>query len=347
MRKLASIEKIKDIQPIENADKIELAFVKGWQVVVKKNEFNIGDFVVYFEIDSWIPTELAPFLTKPGNEPKEYFGIKGEKLKTVRMRNKISQGLILPINIAKQYNCYDIQEGKDLTEILRIQKWEEPEPIKIAGNILGKFPYFIPKTDAERIQNINLDNFRFKKLYITEKVDGTSATFYLKDDHFGVCSRKLELKEDDSNIYWKIAKKYDIENKMRELSAKVSSDEQSFNFAIQGEIIGEGIQKNRLHIKGQEFRLFNIYFINRDENSIPEDLFRISEIFNIPTVPILDKSFYIGKETTINELLEFADGKTAINNSGANREGLVFRDANNRANYNFKVVSNKYLLKNN
>jgi hypothetical protein len=149
MRKLASIRKINLVEPIEGADAIEVATVDGWKVVVKKNEFKVGDLVVYFEIDSWVPTGLAPFLSK-GKEPREYNGIKGERLRTIKLRGQISQGLILPYAICGKI-C---EEGEDVSELLYIQKYEAPIPAQLAGQVKSTFPSFIPKTDQERVQNI-------------------------------------------------------------------------------------------------------------------------------------------------------------------------------------------------
>lgn len=98
-RKLACVKRIDDLLPIEGADKIEVAVVGGWKVVVKKGDFKKGELAVYLEIDSWVPTEVAPFLTKSGHEPKEYNGVKGERLRTVKLKKQISQGLLLPISV--------------------------------------------------------------------------------------------------------------------------------------------------------------------------------------------------------------------------------------------------------
>ena len=96
MRKLATIRRIAEIRPIENANKIYHYRVDGWWVVDTVDKFQVGDLVIYLEIDSWVPTELAPFLSK-GKEPREYNGVKGERLKTVKLRGAVSQGLLLPI----------------------------------------------------------------------------------------------------------------------------------------------------------------------------------------------------------------------------------------------------------
>ena len=146
-RKLASIRKIRGIGPIEGADAIELATIDGWQVVVKKNEFKVGDLVVYFEIDSWVPTEIAPFLSK-GKEPRVYEGVKGERLRTVTLRGALSQGLVIPITdelrteigFSELHNeGREPQEGDDVTQILGIKKWEPDIPACLAGQVKGYF----------------------------------------------------------------------------------------------------------------------------------------------------------------------------------------------------------------
>ena len=116
MRKLASIRKIADIRPIPDADAIEVAVVDGWKVVVKKGEYSVGDLAVYIEIDSWVPYELAPFLSK-GQEPREYNGVTGERLRTVKLRGQVSQGLLLKMrNVSAMIlpNCLESKSGKHL-----------------------------------------------------------------------------------------------------------------------------------------------------------------------------------------------------------------------------------------
>jgi len=164
MRKLATIETISEVLPHNNADLLELVKVRGWQVVIRKGEFKQGDLVVFCEIDSWIPNELAPFLSK-GNEPREYEGVKGERLRTIRLRGELSQGLVLPIPKDWQYalvqDCPEcgyveiggtvmFQLGADVTELLGIQKWEPPVSAQLSGQTAGNFPSFIRKTDQER-----------------------------------------------------------------------------------------------------------------------------------------------------------------------------------------------------
>jgi len=166
-RKLATIRTIDAINPIDGADAIEVATVGGWKVVVKKGEFNVKDLAVYFEIDSWMPTELAPFLSK-GKEPREYNGVKGERLRTVRLRKQLSQGLLLPIDALKlgTFVATLSDDTNDVTELLGIQKWEPPFNAQLAGMCKGNFPSFIPKTNEERIQNLSRNSQSKKSIFI-------------------------------------------------------------------------------------------------------------------------------------------------------------------------------------
>ena len=155
MRKLATIRRIDELNPIEGADAIECAVVGGWKVVAQKGLYNVGDLAVYFEIDSWIPTLLAPFLSK-GKEPRVFEGVQGERLKTIKLRGQLSQGLLLPLaEIDKFFTTKPHwSEDEDLTEILNIKKWEKPINAQLAGVCRGNFPSLIPKTDQERVQNL-------------------------------------------------------------------------------------------------------------------------------------------------------------------------------------------------
>ncbi len=333
-RKLASIRRIKEILPIKDADAIEVAVVDGWRVVVKKGEFQPGDVCIYCEIDSWIPHKIAPFLSK-GQKPREYEGIKGERLRTVKLRGQVSQGLVLSYDLASGFDI-----GDDVTEYLGIKKWEAPIPACLAGQVKGSFPSFIQKTDEERIQNLDIDElvaeFGMHKFIVTEKLDGSSTTFSLNDGEFDVCSRNLCLYETDSNTQWKIARKYDLEEKMRSVQEKIN-----VNFAIQGELIGEGIQKNRYKIKGQDFYVFNVFNIIDHQYFSWESVKEIAELLGLKVVPEIDDSFSIeGKDT--KDFLVFAEGKSKLNPK-TEREGLVFKISANEVS--FKAISNKFLMK--
>jgi len=340
MRKMATIRKIDDIGPIEGADAIEVATVGGWKVVVKKDEFKIGDLAVYCEIDSWIPFELAPFLCK-GKEPREFEGIKGERLKTIKLRGQLSQGLLLPL----EPTCANIEselfEGLDVSVPLNIIKWEKPVNAQLAGICKGNFPSLIPKTDQERCQNLVKEivaaNESGLKFEVTEKLEGSSMTCYLIDGEFGVCSRNMDLKRDENNSFWKVAIEDDIENKMRQAGD---------NFAIQGELIGPGIQGNIYKLSKPEFRVFDVYDVKSGQYISPDFRRAMIDTMNLKHVPVLvaHGSLYdtLGI-TDIPGLLKFAEGKSVMGDiTGPEREGVVFKQVD--GGMTFKVISNKYLL---
>lgn len=344
MRKLATIRTIDEIRPIEGADAIECAVVGGWTVVVKKGEYKPGGLAVYCEIDSWIPHELAPFLSK-GQDPREYNGVKGERLRTVKLRGTLSQGLLLPIptgdhfdngRLAFEVAAGNVKGGDDVTEILGIQKWEAPIPAQLAGQVRGNFPTEVPKTDQERVQNLKKEIAQYVQdgdvWEITEKLDGSSCTYYLDlENEFHVCSRNLDLKFDENNSFWKVAVSNDVSTRMRGLDLH--------GFALQGELVGEGIQKNRYGLKGQQFFLFDVYDVKQGCFLPPMERRSLSEELNINHVPVTVEEFVL--EQTVDELLQMAEARSELANT--EREGIVFKHSGGQLS--FKAISNKFLLK--
>jgi RNA ligase (TIGR02306 family) len=378
-RKLATIRRIKQILPIAGADKIELALVDGWQVVVKKGEFREGQVAVYFEIDSWVPNTVAPFLTKEGYDPKEYNGIKGERLKTIKLRKTLSQGLLLPTTVLGREEI-GYTEGTDVTERLGVQKWEAPE--EKAANNNGQmpsktrsFPYFIKKTDQERAQNYgaqieqNLDTI----FEATVKKDGSSLTVFRvvpgseyyddakamvhgKDTLFtriknfvlrkkpqpiyGLCSRNVLLPlEGNSNFH--VAAKPLIEKLKNEADIIVEG-----SIALQGELVAPDIQGNYEKVSGVEFHLFDIFMIDRQQYMLPAERVWYAITQGINHATIVDKG-------TLRNILQLKEGEDAVqklltyasgegDNPGVMREGVVFKAADK--DFSFKVISNEYLL---
>jgi len=186
-RKLATIRKIAAIDPIPEADAISVATVDGWKVVIANDqEYRVNDLVVYMEIDAWIPTDLAPFLSK-GKEPREYLGVKGERLRTIKLKGQVSQGLILPLSILPKPLGFDFvsdnQIGEDVGNWLNIQKWEQQIPANLAGQVAGSFPSWGRKTDQERIENIK------------DVVFGSSEHYSIKDFSKWLEFDKIQPKE--------------------------------------------------------------------------------------------------------------------------------------------------------
>ena len=348
VRKLASIAEITYIKPIEGADAIECAIVNGgWPVVVKKGEYQVGDVAIYLEIDSWVPHKLAPFLSK-GQEPREYNGVKGERLRTVKLRGQLSQGLLIKLSDIPNSIIYmDLVVGENVSHILGVQKWEPPIPAQLQGMMKGNFPHFIPKTDQERCQNLRKEIFEEhngETYEVTTKLDGSSMTVYVKDGEIGVCSRNIDLKETEGNSFWKAAREQNIVDALLEISKDKGEE-----YAIQGELIGEGIQGNPEKLKGQRFYLFDIYSITEGRYLRANERYSILDSMNnlygadVEHVPFIDTVCTVARQfTTIDELLEIAEGPSL--NPQTKREGLVFKSYD--SDFTFKAIANSYLLKN-
>jgi RNA ligase (TIGR02306 family) len=341
MRKLAKIVKIDELNPIEGADAIECAVVGGWKVVAQKGLYNVGDLAVYFEIDSWIPHELAPFLSK-GKEPREFEGVKGERLKTIKLRGQLSQGLLMPLKEI-DLNGMTLIEDMDVTERLNVKKWEKPVNAQLAGVCKGNFPSLIPKTDQERVQNLKKEiagvieaGVAFE---ITEKLEGSSMTCYLIDGVFGVCSRNMDLKPTAENAFWQTAVREDVEERMREEFGLA-------DFAIQGELVGPGIQGNIYKLKETRFFVFDIYDIRRGVYVDPITRRSMVASMGLDHVPVLAYQAQLRDTLGINDvdgILAFAEGKSVLGDiTGPEREGIVFKEIN--GGFTFKAISNKYLL---
>ena len=333
MRKMASIRVIDKIEPIEGADAIETAVIGGWKVVVKRGEFAVGDMAVYLEIDSWVPTELAPFLSK-GKEPREFNGVKGERLRTIKLRGQLSQGLLLDLDTALPFTN-SFQDGDDVSELLNIQKWERPMNAQLAGMARGNFPSLIPKTDQERVQNLVKEivaaNEAGMQFDVTEKLEGSSMTCYLIDGVFGVCSRNLDLKETADNTFWQVARELDIEAKMRDTGPDAQ-------FAIQGELIGPGIQGNIYKLSKPEFHVFDVYNIQAGDYLTPVFRRALIQRMGLKHVPVIWNTW---KLSEVDSILAQAEGRAWLNKD-QEREGIVFKQVN--GGMTFKAISNKYLL---
>lgn len=342
MRKLASVQIIRDLQPIEGADRIEIAVINNWKVVVAKDVgHKVGDAVVYCEIDSFLPVEPEfEFLRKTSH--KKMGDEEGFRLKTIKLRGQVSQGLILPLKDA--YQIYQRKtpnlsmgwfEGLNVTDMLDIVKYEPPIPAQLAGQVKGLFPSFISKTGEERVQNLTDEYTGYTlrsdhQFFATEKLDGSSSTFFFNNGEFGVCSRNLELKETDDNTFWKLARSLKLEEKLRGLGR---------NLALQGELIGEGVQDNPYKIKGQTVKFFNVFDIEKYEKISFQEFLEIIEKLGLESVPVVSSPFLL--PNSVEEMIKEADGKSILNPS-VSREGLVIRSMD--MSISFKAISNNWLL---
>jgi RNA ligase (TIGR02306 family) len=334
MRQLASIQRIIDIQPIPDADSIDVATVLGWHVVIKKGEFKPGDKVIYVEIDSILP-----------ERPEFEFMRKNKfRVRTVRLRGQVSQGIVFPLYILPE-NFTPIEEGQDVTDTLGITKYEPLIPACVAGLAKGNFPSFIPKTDEPRIQicQAMLDKYSTDYLYmLTEKLDGCSSTIYLNNDTFGVCSRNLELKETPDNTIWKVVREKNLEEILRRIGK---------NIALQGELVGNGIQSNKYRFQKNtwEIYIFNIYDIDTGTYYPNHELIKFCDTNNIPRVPIVKPSCNI-EGVSIDQWVNLVDGMRSTINPDVQAEGIVVRPKveimdPRFGRVSFKVINQSFLLK--
>lgn len=356
MRKLASIRLVDDILPIENADRLEQAVIGGWRVVVGKGEFKKGDEVVYFEIDSALPVEDERFSFLKERCLKKWMKY-GElvletiRIKSIKLRGVISQGIVMKKNIFPEIEGKNV--GEDVTEILKVEHYDElaekmgriTGSARIAGNAKGVFPsYITSRTDEERLQNLTeyfdgrMDDVEFEA---TEKADGSSMTVIYspssrENDPCFVCSRNLELKDEENNTFWEAERKYCILKKLEEMYR-----ETGIEAAVQMELVGPGVNGNRDMFEEHEVRVFRIFNINDRRWFTPEERYRICEKLNLPHVKVIKKNWKVFKELkSMEDFLEFVKGKT---DRGFEREGIVFK--NNHGDISFKVINNDYLLK--
>ena len=345
MRKLASIQRIWKIEPIEGADRIELAYVLGWQCVVNKGQFKPMDLAVYFEIDSFLPIrEEFEFMRGSCYRKTDIMG-EGFKLKTMKFRGQISQGLLLPINIFSEIPK-EVELGTDVTEILGGKKWEIEEKITTGGTVIGELPYDVPHTDETRVQAEPdlIHAFAGLEYYISTKMDGSSHSVSYDENGFHVTGHNYEYKDDGKSAFYELVKQMSLEEKMRMFKDK----NKLASFTIQGELCAPGIQKNRLKLTRPEWFVFTIR-----ENGKRVGLNRMLDVckeLELQSVPIEEVGMDLpSKYPTVEALLERADGEYP---RGGKKEGIVVRPTEPvfcniiSASLSMKVVSNKYLIKN-
>jgi RNA ligase (TIGR02306 family) len=344
VRKLASIQTVTTVEPIAGADAIERARVLGWWVVVKKGEVRPGDTVVYCEIDSLLPDRPEfEFLRASSFKPARDDLPAGFRIKTVKLRGQVSQGICFPLSVLPPGTSTDI--GTDLTDAIGVRKWEPPLPVGMGGKVKGGFPGFLPKTDETRVQVLEpvLERHRGKTFVVTEKLDGTSFTAFVREGVFGVCSRNLWMDEtDETNLHARVAKRLSLAEKMRRAADRFGHD-----LAIQAEVIGPGIQGNKYALPEVTLRVFGVLNVgtyrlldHADGLAVVLDL-RLEPVPHLGTVVL---------NHTVDELVAMAEG-TSVLNPKAQREGVVLRplveehDPDVGGRLSFKAINPKFLLK--
>ena len=338
-RKLASVQTILEVSPIANSDNLEVATVLGWHVVVKKGEFIAGDKCVYCEVDSVLP-----------DKPEfEFMRARKFRVKTIKLRGQVSQGIAFPLSVLHEQVFPE--DGLDVTELMGVKQFEIVVPACLRGKVKGGFPGFLRKTDEMRIQSVPgfLDRHRDKTFYATEKLDGTSMTIYFSGDAkhhdgpFGVCSRNLELVKDDNVAYWKAV----AENNLYEKILKVCDILQG-PVAIQGELVGPGIQGNKYGLDKLRFFVFNIYDIGSGQYINGAIAHQMCKDVGLDFVPVVLDIFAF--PLSVDMCVEFAKGTSALNPK-VMREGIVLRCASEdyqdeeTGRLSVKAINPDFLLK--
>jgi RNA ligase (TIGR02306 family) len=360
-RKLASIRKVDAIEPIEGADKIVIAKLDGWQVVTQKDWCKPGDLVCYFEVDSFLPVRPEyEFLRKSGYKNTKNLG-EGFRLKTIKLRKQLSQGLIMPLMevlSAVDHPPTAHVEGADLTEILGVKLYEKPIPAQLAGRVKGNFPMWIRKTDQERAQNLTkyLPKYLDSWFEATMKLDGSSMTVYIQEeilfneeegeyssDIVGVCSRNYDLAEEAADgrrsAFWKCARDNELIDKLKAIKQDTGR-----NLALQGELMGPGVQDNRENFIDYEFFCFDIWDIDQQKYLLPKERLDILVAYDILHAPLIG-NFKLKDicltEDIIGHLLKFADRPSL--NIDVPLEGIVFK-SHEEPRFSFKIINNNFLL---
>lgn len=368
--RLATVRKISALRPIEKADRIEVAEIDGWEVVVKKGEFSVGDLCIYIEIDSWVPHRWAPFLTKDGQKPKFYQDIAGQRLKTVKLRGQISQGLVLPIADIFPDDPILANEGDDLTETLGVVHYEKPMRADQNSGARSYFPNYVPKTDQERVQNLSGPLFhheyseRLRKdvvWEVTVKLDGSSMTVTTNPEGLVpvVCSRNYELDFDsDRNSMVYVARESGLAGALFSLRGEGYG-----HWAVQGEIMGPGIQGNKDKLDRPKLFVYDVYDIDLQRYMVAEER-------RVALYHILNRMDWIGMDTGMVDVVPYVTDCTLENYisvaglleafsdiesiAGDLAEGVVFKPSRImdyttlkelRAPLSFKAINNKYLMK--
>lgn len=336
MRKLASVQRIWDIEPIEGADRIELAHVLGWTVVVKKGEFKVGDLGVYFEIDSFLPMKKEfEFLQNSSYRNSNILG-EGYRLRTQRLRGVLSQGLLLPMDILP--GKADL--GDDVSEMLGVRKWEIEERATTGGTIIGNLPYDVPHTDEVRVQaEPELIN-EFSDYYITTKMDGSSHSLSVDDNGFHVTGHNYEYR--DGSFYTLAMKRG-----YKEVMESYVEEHGLKTLTLQGEFCAPGIQGNRLRLNQPEWYVFTVR-VNGKRLGMESTTDVLNEL-GMLMVPIEEVGEnFPEKYPTVEAVLKRAEGEYP---NGGLKEGIVIRPLEPKwcdlinAELSMKAVNNKYLLK--
>ncbi len=339
MKNLATIQKIKSLSPIPGADKIEAARFHSvdWCAVVKKGDFQPEQLVVFIVPDTILPfNPWNDFLRDKKDPSKEI------RLKTIRLKKQISQGLVLPLSVLGDWPS-DIREGEDISDRMGIRHYEKLVPENMAGDVYGAFPTnLFPKTDELNILSYPAAIAELQYIggpyTITCKLDGASFSCYFNENHFGVCGRNWEYKIESSCAYINIAKKYNLQEKLTSLGESL---------AIQAELIGPKINGGHTGIKENDLRVFDMYSIkDRRYLNFTEMVLKCAKLGLTP-VPLIDMGVNFQYDIPMLKIM----CKRNYDGTDLPIEGMVIRPLEPKLSnvlegrLSFKVINEEFLLK--
>lgn len=333
-RELATVDTILELRPIPGADAIECAVIRGWECVVKKGAHQVGDAVVFFEIDSVLPEEPRYEFLRKGCYSAH---MNGFRIRTMKLRGQVSQGLALPTKeVFPELQRHDHLVGADVTELLKVRLYEPPSAGQGAP---GKpFPLGIPKTDEDRVQNVFARLPTDALWDVTEKLDGSSMTVFVTPEARGVCSRNLERPEEDSCNFWRAAR---TQNLIAECERICADNPELFGegIVLQGELLAPGIQKNRYGVAAPRFYVFSVLRCRGSvlwERLSPGETMDLCFSYGLEMVPVIA---CLPSQESVKAWVELAKGKSELN-AATTREGLVVRTPQQ----SFKVINPDFLL---
>lgn len=331
-RKLASVQEVLSVTPVTNAERLDSIKVLGWNLVAKRGEFNVGDRCCYVECDSVLPDQPV----------YEFMRDRKFRVKTVRLRGAISQGIAFPLALLGLST--DLPVGTDVTEQLGIKKFVHPLELTTGGDAVGGFPHFIPQTDETRIQSVPLvlDRWRGHQFTTSEKLEGCSMTVAWNQQQHYVCGRTQQLADKPNSLYWNVVHRYEIDKRLAEVDCGF------VNIAVQGEIVGPKVQGNWYELAELDFYVFNVFDINNHRYLSDAEARKATAMLGLKHVP-QKGTLTIGSTTTVDSLVANVSGMRSALNPNKLVEGIVVRPLVENTDIelgrlSFKIINPEYLL---
>lgn len=340
-----AIETVEEVTPHPNADRLDLVRIRGYRAVTQRGLHQVGDAVLYIPTDAVLPEDVL-----------EAFGFAGKlagkaknRVKPVRLRGELSEGLVIPVRVVSDFlerttATGFLALGADVAERLGITKWEPEIPVHMAGEVIAAPEWFRLFYDVENIKAFPDVLQTGELLLVTEKLHGTNAKFgWHRNEGFFVASRRRDtaLVESVSNLYWRVAREYDIEDSMRRMADYAGVDA----LVLCGEIFGKGVQD--LHY-GNERPAFRVFDVRQPLEGRWMDLIDVRTLMEgagvgLSIVPVVGAGQF-----TLEQLHGLASGESTL--ADHVQEGVVVRSLRERHHPSLgrvmlKVINPDYLTR--